>query len=97
VSLPDLSHVTLPVSDTAYRIVVCAKIINHIRDRLMAGEDYRAIAVPNLQSAMDALVIPFEMLVQSMEDCPEGLESLRPTPTEVAQCAQNLAAGGMFF
>jgi hypothetical protein len=94
-SLPDLSNLELPVSDTAYRMVVCAKIIHHIRARLMAGEAYNGASAPNLQSAIDALMIPFDLLLQSMEECPPGLEHLRPTPTEVKECAEMLARGGV--
>jgi hypothetical protein len=93
--LPDLSTLELPVRDTAYRIVVCAKIVNHIRERLLAGERYDMGMVPNLQSAIDALMIPFELLLKSIEECPPGLEHLRPSPTEVKECAEMLARGGV--
>lgn len=91
--LPDLSDVSLNTSDIAYRIVLLTKIVNHIRNRLMCNQRYSNGWAPNLQSAIDVFVLPIDMLLEQVErgatDTELGL--LLPTPTEVIECAKQLA------
>lgn len=95
--LPDLSNVTLNTSDTAYRIVLSVKIMSHIRSRLERGHDYRrGNWAPNIQSAIDVFVLPFDFLREQMEkEATTDLKHLLPTAKEVAECARSLAGPGV--
>jgi len=71
-------------SEFAARTAVAVLILRHIRERLNNGEHYSPTWAPNLQSAMDVLLIPFDVVRKQI-----GGTKFQPTPDMLSDIEEN--------